>query len=170
MTYGGPILVSNRHSARNDLEARTARPKRDVLGYVVIGGAVAAVMAAFVFGGANQAVRPDAGVHRSAVQARTVLFRDDPSGGVAVFDEAAAKPFAVLDREKNSFLATSARLARQERERLGYDADAPFVITRWSDGRVTVRDTALNRETELSAFGPTNAATFAALLPDRKAP
>ena len=41
---------------------------------------------------------------------------------------------------------------------------APFRLTRWSDGRLTLDDPADGRHVELIAFGPTNAGVFAKLL------
>ena len=42
---------------------------------------------------------------------------------------------------------------------------APFRLTRYTDGRLTLDDTTTGAHLELRAFGPTNAAAFAGLLP-----
>jgi putative photosynthetic complex assembly protein len=54
-------------------------------------------------------------------------------------------------------------LAR-ERRMHGIEASPPFLLTHWSDGRLTLRDTATDRLIDLGAFGHTNLGAFAALL------
>ncbi len=53
--------------------------------------------------------------------------------------------------------------ARERRlEHLG--AGAALELTRWADGRLSLRDPVTGREVQLDSFGPTNSAAFAALL------
>jgi putative photosynthetic complex assembly protein len=61
-------------------------------------------------------------------------------------------------------MRASVRGLAQERKRLGIGDAAPFVLTRWSDGRLSLADKAIKRRIELEAFGATNEAAFAALL------
>jgi putative photosynthetic complex assembly protein len=46
---------------------------------------------------------------------------------------------------------------------LGEEA-APFALTRWADGRLSVTDPATGRYVDLGAFGPDNWKAFAQLL------
>ena len=57
-------------------------------------------------------------------------------------------------------------LAR-ERRMHGIGAEPPFRLTRYTDTQLTLTDTATGRVIELSGFGATNTATFAALLEAR---
>ncbi|WKW51547.1 photosynthetic complex assembly protein PuhC [Rhodomicrobium lacus] len=108
---------------------------------------------------------------RRPVVSRAVIFRDAPSGGIAVFDQGAAEPFQILDREKNSFMATAMRILRQVRQaRSKAGPDAPFVVTQWSDGRLTLTDPSTGETVELAAYGQKNAETFAQLLPVTSVP
>jgi putative photosynthetic complex assembly protein len=100
-----------------------------------------------------------------AVLSRSLVFRDQPNGAVAVFDASnASAPIALVAPETNGFLrATMRGLARQ---RLREDAshDIPFRLTQWADGRLTLEDPTTGRRVEMEAFGATNEEAFARLL------
>lgn len=103
---------------------------------------------------------------RTAVITRPMVFRDAPAGAIAVYDEGAREPFVVLPRESNTFMASALRLMGQSRERRSKAGpEAPFVLTLWSDGKLSLSDPATGEVLELAAFGQTNAKTFAQLLP-----
>ncbi len=103
---------------------------------------------------------------RTAVVKRSLIFRDGPNGAIAVYDQGAGEPFAVLPREGNTFMASALRLMGQSRElRSKAGPEAPFVLTLWSDGKMSLSDPATGDTLELAAYGPTNAKTFAQLLP-----
>ena len=103
---------------------------------------------------------------RTAVVTRPMVFRDAPGGAIAVYDQGAAAPFAVLPREQNTFMASALRLMGQSRERRSQAGpEAPFVLILWSDGKLSLSDPSTGDVLELAAYGPTNAKTFAQLLP-----
>ena len=60
-------------------------------------------------------------------------------------------------------------MARQRRGE-GLSAAQPFHLVAWADGRITLDDPATGERIELEAFGPTNAAVFATLLPTPASP
>ena len=108
----------------------------------------------------------DLSLKRTAVITRPLIFRDAPGGAIAVYDERAGEPFAVLPREGNTFMASALRLMGQNRElRTKAGAEAPFILTLWSDGKMSLSDPSTGDTLELAAYGPTNAKTFAQLLP-----
>ena len=108
----------------------------------------------------------DLSLQRTAVVTRPLIFRDAAGGAIAVYDQGAAEPFAVLPREGNTFMASALRLMGQNRElRTKAGREAPFTLTLWSDGKLSLSDTATGDTLELEAFGSTNAKTFAQLLP-----
>lgn len=103
---------------------------------------------------------------RTATITRTLVFRDAEGGGIAVFDQGSKEPFTVLPRDKNTFMASAIRLLGERRQlKTKAGPDAPFTLTKWSDGRLSLSDPATGDNLELAAFGPTNAQTFTQLLP-----
>jgi putative photosynthetic complex assembly protein len=108
----------------------------------------------------------DLSPQRTVVLARPLTFRDAAGGAIAVYDQGASEPFAVLPREGNTFMASALRLLGQNRElHTKAGREAPFTLTLWSDGKLSLSDTATGDTLELAAYGPTNAKTFAQLLP-----
>ena len=64
----------------------------------------------------------------------------------------------------NGFLRSTMRGLARDRKRQDLGAEAPFRLTRWADGRLSLQDEATGRSIDLGAFGPTNAAVFAHLM------
>jgi putative photosynthetic complex assembly protein len=102
------------------------------------------------------------------VQSRDLRFTDRADGAV-VITEATGGLVQVVAPGTNGFLRGVLRGLAQERLRQDAGAETPFVLTRWSDGRVSLTDPVTNRHVYLEAFGPSNVAPFAALL-DSPAP
>jgi putative photosynthetic complex assembly protein len=96
---------------------------------------------------------------------RDLLFRDQPNGGVAVFDAAnTTSPIDVIAPETNGFLRATMRGLARQRLRQDADRETPFRLTGWADGRLTLADPTTGRSVEMEAFGVTNEAVFAHLL------
>jgi putative photosynthetic complex assembly protein len=101
----------------------------------------------------------------SAVASRQLLFRDQPNGGVAVYDaHDPATPIAVLAPETNGFLRATMRGLARQRIRQDADKEVPFRLTEWADGRLTLEDPTTGRRVEMEAFGISNEQVFANLL------
>jgi putative photosynthetic complex assembly protein len=96
------------------------------------------------------------------VAAYELRFVDRADGGVDVFDPA-GRPVGEFAPATNGFARGVLRsLARERRlERRG--GEAPFRLTRWTDGRLSIADPETGREVALEVFGPTNSAAFARL-------
>ena len=96
------------------------------------------------------------------VASRDLLFRDQPNGGVAVFD---AGEHLSADRivapETNGFLRATMRGLARQRLRQDADREVPFHLTGWADGRLTLEDPTTGRKVEMEAFGITNEEVFA---------
>ena len=99
----------------------------------------------------------------SVVESRDLLFSDGPDGSVRVTDPQGVE-VAVVKPGTNGFLRGVMRGLAQERLRRHEGTAIPFRLTHWSDGRLSLTDPVTNRHVYLEAFGPTNAAAFAALL------
>jgi putative photosynthetic complex assembly protein len=103
---------------------------------------------------------------RKASLTRALVFQDAPNGGIAVYDQGASRPFVVLPRDGNTFMASAIRILGERRTlKTGAGPGSPFVLTLWNDGKLSLSDPATGDFLELAAFGQTNAATFLQLLP-----
>ncbi len=108
-------------------------------------------------------------VERNVPQSRPVAermlrFEDRPDGAVAVIDASTAREIAVFAPGTNGFVRATLRGFARERRRGDEGPDAPFRLTRWADGRVTLGDPVTGRQAELEAFGVDNERPFAQLL------
>ena len=100
-----------------------------------------------------------------AVASREMVFFDTARGDVAVRDPATGKVDTVVAAgSRTGFIRGVMRGLARERRMNGLDGSKPFRLTRWSNGDLTLTDTATARVIELGAFGETNRATFEALL------
>lgn len=99
----------------------------------------------------------------AAVAERTLRFADRADGAVLVYAPPESAPIEVITGQSGFLRGTLRGLAR-ERRRDGIGAGAPFHLTAWSDGRLTLADPSTGRDIELESFGPTNEAVFARLL------
>lgn len=91
-------------------------------------------------------------------------FVDRRDGAVTVYAGRGEEVIAVLAPESNGFIRGVMRGLARSRKLAEVGAQTPFTLTRWNDGRLSLRDKATGNEVELTAFGPTNAAAFEAFL------
>ncbi len=100
-----------------------------------------------------------------AVESRDLRFEDRPDGAVAVLAEPGGRVIEVMAPGTNGFARGVLRSLVRERKREGLGpAAAPFRLTLWDDGRMTLEDPATGQRIGLEAFGPTNFGAFARLL------
>jgi putative photosynthetic complex assembly protein len=103
------------------------------------------------------------------ISQRSLRFEDGPAGSVLVYDagvyptDKGAKVLKV-ETGQNGFLRGTLRGFDRTRHAAGVGEDAPFQLTAWADGRLTLVDPSTGRHTDLEAFGPTNLAVFAHFL------
>lgn len=100
----------------------------------------------------------------SAVQSRVLRFADGKDGTVQVTDAMTGATVHVYGQEGSGFIRGVLRGMGRDRHMRSIAMDAPYELNRWSDGSLSLTDTATNRIVELGAFGPTNRATFEELL------
>lgn len=101
----------------------------------------------------------------SPVRYADLLMQDNPDGSVTVTQVGTGQFVTTLEPKTNAFVRVLLTGLVQERRREGEGSHAtPFHLTRWSDGRLTIDDTATGRLIELEAFGHTNEDAFAHLL------
>ncbi len=110
---------------------------------------------------------------QNPISSRLLRFEDRADGAVLVYDAAAhptdadASPLAVETGE-NGFLRGVLRGFARTRHLDQVAAAAPFELTAWADGRMTLVDPATGRHADLEAFGPANVPVFSRLLPPIK--
>ncbi len=126
-------------------------------------GALALVIVTIM--GSGFARVTDVGVSRmptsSAVATLLLRFDDLDDGGVAVLNAADESLLYKVEPGTNGFIRATMRGLARERMRSGVGAAAPFKLTRWSDGTISLHDEPTGRRLDLDAFGPANAGAFA---------
>lgn len=110
-------------------------------------------------------------VHRDAagveqVNTRSLAFQDREDGSVLVTDADSGATVAVLQGEADGagFVRGVMRGLARDRRMRGIGAAPPFELILWSDGAISLTDSATGREIELGGFGPDNRAAFAQFL------
>jgi len=98
------------------------------------------------------------------IQSLSLRFEDRSDGSVAVRDAGSDKIIYTVAPGTNGFIRATVRGLAQEREREGIGRETPFTLTHWSDGTLSLADSAIGRRISLDAFGPTNAEAFAQLF------
>jgi putative photosynthetic complex assembly protein len=89
-------------------------------------------------------------------------FADMDDGGVrvSVVDDGER----IIPPATGGFVRGVLRGLVRERRAQGLGSEQPFRVTEWSDGKVTIEDTATGRIVKLDAFGPTNRQAFLDLM------
>lgn len=96
---------------------------------------------------------------------RSLRFIDRADGAV-VIEDVNAKQVAgtVTPFTESGFVRSVMRGMARDRRLRGLGADAPFELTLWNNGQLSLIDSASGRSLELGAFGPSNREAFMALL------
>ena len=106
----------------------------------------------------------------AAIQSRDLRFLDQPNGSVLILDVTSGKAASVIEPGSQSgFIRGVMRGLARDRMKRGIGSEAPFRLTEWADGELSLTDSATGRTLEMTAFGTTNRAAFAALLPSAAA-
>lgn len=99
--------------------------------------------------------------------AERMLRFSDVNGAVVVTDARSGATLASFGQEGSGFVRGVMRGLARERRMHGLGAEAPFRLTRYADGQLSLTDIATARVIELNGFGHTNVAAFARLLEAR---
>lgn len=105
-----------------------------------------------------------ADVYENPVAQRALSFDDAPDGGILVKDGGSGELALTLPPGTNGFLRGALRALADRRRIAEKPADAPFLLTAWQDGRVTLDDPETGERVAVSSFGPTQVKSFVALL------
>lgn len=107
---------------------------------------------------------------QTVVASVELRFEDQRDGSVAVYEFPGGQTIAVLPPGTNGFIRGVLRGFARERRQHEVGQEPPFRLTRWEGGGLTLQDPLTGRSVELEAFGQTNFAAFARLLPDGSQP
>lgn len=99
------------------------------------------------------------------VASRDLRFVDRADGAVVITDVKTGQIAHIVQAgEQTGFIRGVMRGLARDRKMRGLGDAAPFTLTAWRDGQLSLVDTATGRTLELTAFGTTNRAAFAELL------
>jgi len=96
--------------------------------------------------------------------ARSLRFSDADAGTIVVVDAKSGARVAQFASGTNGFARGFLRGLARERRRFGVPVDAPYLLGRNDEDRLTLRDPALHRDIVFDAFGSTNRDVFESLL------
>lgn len=103
--------------------------------------------------------------HVAPVASRDLRFVDRADGAVVITDVTDGRPAGMVAPGSTSgFIRGVMRGLARDRHMRGLGDGPAFRLTEWHDGELSLTDLATGRAIELSAFGSTNRAAFAALL------
>lgn len=106
----------------------------------------------------------------TVVERRMLAFSAAQDGGMNIDDIERRVRVAHLLPDKNGFLFGMMRGIEYKRRVARADLSAPFEVTRWSDGRLTLDDRASGMHVTVNSFGPTQVASFEQLFAKDAAP
>ncbi len=99
------------------------------------------------------------------VAERLLRFEDTRAGGIRVIDAATNVEATTLPPGTNGFLRGALRALSRERRMGGIGSTPAFRLVRYADGRIVLHDPATTQQVTISSFGPTQVASFDALMP-----
>jgi putative photosynthetic complex assembly protein len=102
----------------------------------------------------------EAEVAGRAVERLSLRFADAPDGGILVYDATTGALAGRVAPGGDGFLRGALRAMTRGRMLAHAGPERPFVLTRWSDGRLTLDDSVTRMHVAVSAFGPAQVASF----------
>jgi putative photosynthetic complex assembly protein len=115
----------------------------------------------------ERAPAPPAARDAAAPTVLAYTFHDRADGAIDVRRVPDAALVHTVPAQSNGFLRGTLRGMARERKRRGIGPERPVHLVVHADGRLWLDDPATGWRADLKAFGPTNAAAFAPLLPPR---
>ncbi len=143
----------------------TGVPRAALVGIMVlIGFALAAVFTGRFADIGRVSMAPSTEVDRVSLR-----FVDRRDGAVEVYNAQTETRVAVVEPGTGGFIRGVLRGMMRERKLSGNLSQAPLMLRRWADGRLTLEDPQTGRVIDLGAFGVTNAGAFAKLMASSQA-
>lgn len=139
--------------------ARAAVSRSMLLGTALV---VSGTLALATLG--HKAPTDPAAAGQRPLSSREIRFEDRADGAVLVKDAQSGAVVEVLQPGTEGFVRGGMRGLARQRMVAGVSPQAPFRLSAWPDGRLTLQDVATGNTMELHAFGRTNAEAFLRLL------
>ena len=95
---------------------------------------------------------------------RNLLFADRADGAVLVSDAETGELVKVIGFGEEGFTRATMRRLAKRRAAYGAGAEAPFTLTRWGNGALSLRDPETGETAELHGFGADHSSAFAEML------
>jgi putative photosynthetic complex assembly protein len=109
--------------------------------------------------------QPDATLPAAAPQdVREIAIADGANGDVIVRDGKTGAVIVTLGNNQGNFIRMALRALVHDQQHQGFDEQTPFRLERQAGGQLFLIDEATGKALALNAFGPANAAAFAAFL------
>ncbi|MCI9878502.1 MULTISPECIES: photosynthetic complex assembly protein PuhC [Methylobacterium] len=99
------------------------------------------------------------------VQSLALRVDDAADGSIALRDAERGDLVATVRPGEDNFIRATLRGFAQGRLRAGLSRGVPFRLTRFDDGSLRLEDSLTGRSVDFGAFGPSNYAAFARLMP-----
>ncbi len=100
----------------------------------------------------------------TALLTRSLTFTDAADGGIYVHDAETNTLATTLEPGTSNFVRGALRALVRKRRLANIGPEIPFVLTRYDDGRLVLRDSATKASVTISSFGPTQMEAFDPLL------
>jgi putative photosynthetic complex assembly protein len=130
----------------------------------------AGLLIAFALGTVGLARHEGVGLTRMPpahpVRTLHLTAEDRPDGAILLRDADQGTVLATVAPGQDNFVRATLRGFGQARLRAGLGREAPFRLTHFDDGSLQLDDELTGRAVNLGAFGPSNFAAFARLLPE----
>ena len=97
------------------------------------------------------------------VASRALVFSDRPDGSIGVYDAQHQQSLETISGT-GGFVRGAMRALARQRRLAHVGPEVPFYLVKWSDGRLTLDDSATHNHLELEAYGNANLASFEKLL------
>lgn len=136
-------------------------PLLGALAVVAVAGGAAVAGRVFGVGATEERVET---ARATALDRRVLRFADAADGAVLVYDAPTNVLAVRLPPGGDGFLRGTLRAMARERMLAHVGQGPPFVLTRWSDGRLTLDDSTTRMHVAVTSFGPTQVASFEQLL------
>jgi putative photosynthetic complex assembly protein len=104
------------------------------------------------------------------VQSLALRVDDAADGSLALRDADRGALVATVRPGEDNFIRATLRGFAQGRLRAGLSREVPFRLTRFDDGSLRLDDSLTGRSVDFGAFGPSNYAAFARLMPAESMP
>jgi putative photosynthetic complex assembly protein len=135
--------------------------------WAALGVIVISIGAAAVGAYNNRTHPPQAITSQEPVQSHIdLLFSDAKDGSVLVQNAQTKAVLLTIKPGEDAFIRAVLRGFVRDRNARKLGTDAPFRLYRLVDSRLVIEDTATAKQINLRAFGPTQQAAFARLLPE----